>query len=57
MPGEVYEYDYEATLTCLKDFNFGYGPKPDGYCHPGKTITLTGRLLLERTENGWRRLE
>jgi hypothetical protein len=53
VPGEdVYEYDYEATLNCLKDINFGFDEK--GMCRAGKTITVTGRLLLQRTENGWR---
>jgi hypothetical protein len=51
-----YEYRYEATLICRKDINFGWGPKPDGQCHPGKVITLTGTLTLRRTEKGWERM-
>jgi hypothetical protein len=54
IPGDIYQYEYEATLTCLKNWNFGWGPKPDGKCRPGKKITLTGKLNLQRTENGWR---
>lgn len=71
VPGDVYEYDYEARFRCLRDsheWNYALQsamminhtllnetgtPVHDG-CRQGQSVVVKGRVLLQRTEAGWR---
>jgi len=50
---KTYEYQYEASLRCTKDWNWGAGAVDPWKCKEGEIVKVRGTLNFRKTENGW----
>jgi len=49
----TYEYTYEVSLRCTKDWNWGSGAADPSTCKAGEIVKMRGTLDFRKTENGW----
>ena len=54
---KYYEYRYEATLRCRKDWSFGYGTTEPYVCKTGDLVIDRGEYAFRLTENGWESIQ